>query len=204
MTSRLRGAGRLPPLPVLVSVGEVVESVRGVTRWPLIFRSAMVVFAVAAAVLAAAGPATPVLVLVVALLALVLAGAGAVFPGSPAPLVVQLALVGEVVAIRGSDPSAWVTDGFALVGVTCLAYLHHASAAMAAALPWQASPRASALAAYVRRTAGVLGATLGFGVLVLAVAGGVHGRGPSLLALVGLLLAAALGLLPAVLLRRIP
>ena len=115
---------------------------------------------------------------------------------------VQLALVGEVVVTRGSDPSGWVTDGFVLLGVTCLAYLHHASAALAAALPWQASPRPSALATFARRTAAVLGATLGVGVLVLLVAGGVHGQGPVLLALAGLVLAAAVGLLPALLLRR--
>lgn len=197
-------ARRLPPSPVLVSVAEVVGSLRGVAPWPSIFRSAMVVLAVAAAVLAAAGRAGPTLVLVVALLMLVVALAAAVLPGSPAPLVVQLALVGEVVVTRGSGPSAWVTDGLALLGVTCLAYLHHASAAMAAALPWQASPRPSALAAFARRTAAVLATTVGVGVVVLAVAGGVHGQGPALLALVGLVLAAAVGLLPALLLRRFP
>jgi hypothetical protein len=187
----------------MVGLVEVVDAVRGVTRWPLVFRSAMVVFAVGAAVLGATGRAAPLLVLVLALLALLLAGAGALFPKSPVPLVVQLALVGEVVATRGSDPSAWVTDGFALLGVSCLIYLHHASAAMAAALPWQAWPRASALAAFARRTAAVLGGTLAVGVLVLAVAGAVHGRGPSLLALLGLSVATAVCLLPALLLHRL-
>jgi hypothetical protein len=204
MTTRTRLTSRLPPLPALTSVAEIVESVRGVTRWPLIFRSAMVVFAVTAAALAAVGVSSPVVVLVVALLVLVLALAGALVPDSPVPLVVQLALVAEVVAIRGSEPSGWLTDGFALVGVACLAYLHHASGAMAAALPWQAVPRASALAAFARRAGWVLGATLGVGVLVLAVTGGVHDRGPAVLAFVGLVLAAAVGLLPALLLRRLP
>ncbi len=203
MTSRLRARQR-PPMPGLVGVADLVESMRGVTRWPLIFRSAMVVCAVAAAALAAAGPAAPVVVLVAALVALVLAGSAAMVPDSPVPLVVQVALLVEVMAIRGSDPSAWVTDGFALIGVACLAYLHHATAAMAAALPWQASPRASALAAFARRTAGVFAATLAVGILVLVVAGGVHGRGPSVLAFGGLVLAAAIGLLPALLLRRVP
>jgi hypothetical protein len=196
-------ARRAQSSPLLASVADVLESVRGVTRWPLIFRCSMIACAVGAALLAAVGAAAPVFVVTIGLLTLALAGAGALFPESPAPLVVQLALVGEVVATRGSDPAAWFPGGVALLGVSCLAYLHHASAAMAAALPWQASPRTSALAAFARRTAAVLGLTLAVGVLVLAVAGGVHGRGPSLLSLFGLALAAAVGLLPALLLRRL-
>ena len=184
------------------SITDVGESVRGVTLWPLLFRSAMVVFAVGAAALAATG-AAPLLILVAVLLALVLAAVGAVFPESPVPLVVQVALLGEVIVAKGSDPAAWLPDGLALLGVTCLAYLHHMTAAMAAALPWQAVPRPAALTAFARRTAVVLGATIGVGGLVLAVAGGVHGRGPSLVALIGLVLAAAVGLLPALLLRRV-
>jgi hypothetical protein len=195
---------RRPPAPALVSVAEFLGSMRAMTYWPLLFRSAMVVSAVAAAVLAAARTSSPMLVLASAVLMAMIALAAAVLPGSPAPLVVQLALVGEVVVTRGGDPSAWVTDGLILLGVTCLAYLHHASAAMAAALPWQASPRQGALAALTRRTAAVLGATVGVGVVVLLVAGGVHGQGPSVLALLGLVLAAAIGLLPALLLRRFP
>ena len=192
---------RRPPVPALVSLTEVANSVREVTRWPVIFRSAMVVSATSAAVLAAAGRSPMAAVLVVAGLALVLAGVGALLPESPAPLVFQLALVGEVVVTRSADQAA--ADGVVLIGVACLAYLHHATAAMAAALPWQASPRPSVLAAFAGRTGVILGWTVGVGVLVVAVTALLHGRGPSLLTFVGLVLAAAVGLLPALLLRRV-
>jgi hypothetical protein len=184
-----------------------VRQMRVVALWPLLLRLAVLVTGDAAVVLAA--PVRSVAaVATLAAVAVVPALATALFAGSRwvlafHVLVVALATLG-LLAQTGADQAGLAGSRWPqMLALACVLYLHHTCAAVAEALPLTADVHPDALARLGRRLAVVVAATVLAGLLIVVAAAALGGgHAPSVVPLVGLLLAAGVTLVPAVLLRR--
>jgi len=191
------------PAPIEGAVASVKE-LRALALWPLLLRLGVFVCADVAVVLAApldslAGNLT------MAAVAVVPALATALFVNARWVLAFQVLVMMEAtfgLAAR-TDTAGWAGSRWPqLVGLACMLYLVHTCAAMAGALPLSTDVHPDVLVRLGRRLALVLGATVVVGLLIALIDAAVGGHAPPVVPLVGLLLATAVTLVPAVLLRR--
>lgn len=186
-----------------------VRQVRVVALWPLLLRLAVLVTGDAVVVLAAPVRSAGA-VATLAAVAVVPALATALFVGSRwvlafHVLVVALATLGLIAQTGASQAGQAGLAGSRwpqMLALACLLYLHHSCAAVASALPLTADVHPDALVRLGRRLALVVAATVLVGLLIVLAGAALGGRAPSVVPLLGLLLAAAVTLVPAVLLRR--
>ncbi len=173
-----------------------LRNARRITPGPLLVRGMVLVSGALA--LATALPAelfVPAAMLGVVLAALV----PALAPGSWTVTGFELVAVGVWVARTGSAGSAvgWLP----VVGLAAALYVHHAAAALAAAVPLDAVVLPAVLVRWFARTGVVLAATAVLGGALLAVAGSLPTDASLVAPLVGLVCAVTIGGLLALLMR---